>query len=81
MVLINYKFQMNIDLRHADRAMVEAFNGRGAAEWEPFSTHNKSRGFVLDTVAEGGNFRHIFLFFPANPKCSTHILSSVIDSV
>ena len=63
--------------------MVEALIRWHPAEREPVSVHNKSRSFVLDAVAEGGNFRHIFLFFPANPKCSTYtsILSSVTDAV
>lgn len=73
---------MNVDLKHADRAMAEALIRRNPAKWEAVSIYDKSRGFVvLDTVAEGGNFLHIFLSFPANPKCSTHILSSVTVAV
>jgi hypothetical protein len=46
--------------------MVEALILRHLAEKEPVSIHDKSRSFVFDAVAEGGNFRHKFIFFPAN---------------
>jgi hypothetical protein len=46
--------------------MVEALIRRHPTEKEPVSIHDKSRSFVLDAVAEGGNFCHKCLFFPAN---------------